>query len=48
MGASGSSEMSVPLYQTTRYYIVENINFHGCCHENLKFHMFTEFGRVNP
>jgi len=43
MGAASSPEMSVPLYQTTRHYIIENINFHGYCHENLKLHMFTEF-----
>jgi len=48
MGAAGSPEMSVPLYQTTRHHMIENISFHGYCHENLKLHMFTEFGFVNP
>jgi len=40
MDAAGPSEMSVHFYQTTRCQITEACNFHGLCHENLKYNYF--------
>lgn len=47
MGAAGASETSVLIYQTMWHYILENLYFCGHCHENLKFHMITEFWHGN-